>query len=100
MECRGEFVFKTLEKREGGIFTNDKGENIKYSESYLLKVDELKDGKINERKLKFPVDNKDFAKKLEDLTPYTRVIIVFDVTMYSSNCKIVPVNVLINQNTK
>ena len=52
MQARGKFVFKSLERKEGGKFINEKGEEINYGASYQLKVDENKDGVINERKLK------------------------------------------------
>ena len=49
MKCVGKFKFKGLVKREGGSFTNDRGQEITYKESYLLKVDESTENGIYER---------------------------------------------------
>lgn len=89
MKCKGRFVYKSLMKRDGGEFTNDKGEKIVYEPSYVIKCD---DDEGNERRLKFPVTNEKLANKLRELSPYTQVIIEFDVALYSSNARLIPID--------
>lgn len=91
MKCRAEFVFKSIEKRDGGEFKNDKGDTLKYDPSYILKCDEKSEQGINERKFKFPVTNKVLAEQLNCLEPYTKIELEFELTIYSSNCKITPI---------
>lgn len=90
MRCIGNFVFKSLEKRSGGEFTNDKGQAIKYDEAYVLKVDEETDKGIMERKFKFPTTNTMFFDSLKGLQPYTRVCIQFDISFYGNQVKALP----------
>jgi hypothetical protein len=90
MKCRGRFVFKSLEKRPGGEFTNDKGNVVKYKDSYILKVDEETEDGIFERKFKFSPDNKDLAENLSLLSPYSRVWIGFDIQLFGAQVKLVP----------
>ena len=94
MKAVGEFIYKSIEKRDGGSFTNERGQAVTYSESYLLKVDENKDGKIDERRLKIPKDNEILVQKFMRLDPYTRVKIEFDVQFYNNNIKVIPVNLV------
>lgn len=91
MKAIGEFIYKCLEKRGAGEFTNDKGENIKYGESYVLKVDEVVDGNINERKLKVDVNNTSLIDKLKQLKPYEKISLECDVVLYTNSAKVVPV---------
>ena len=90
MKCRGEFIFKSLEEREAGTFTNDKGENINYPSSFVLKLDEINENGINERKLKFPKENTELANRLNRLEPYTKIQLEFDVMIYGSQARITP----------
>lgn len=94
MRCQGEFVFKSIERREGGAFTDDKGRDIKFDPAYVVKVDELLNGKINERKLKFPIDNANLYNKLVKLDTYTKIKMVFDVTFYGLNSqpRVIPID--------
>ena len=69
MKAKGEFVFKGLDKRAGGEFLNDKGQKVSYNEAYVLKVDELVDGSINERKLKIDTANTSLIDNLKKLKP-------------------------------
>lgn len=91
MKCKGNFVYKSLEKRSGGEFTNDKGQVIKYDEAYILKVDEETDNGIMERKFKFPTTNKVFSDILRELEPYTRVCIEFDVSLFNNQVRLLPI---------
>lgn len=85
-------VFKGLAKREGGEFTNDRGQKVTYDESYLLKFDEEVNGEVFERRLKFPITNKQLANKLKDLDIYSKIVLICDVQLYTSSAKIVPVD--------
>lgn len=85
-------VFKGLAKREGGEFTNERGQKVTYDESYLLKFDEEVNGDVFERRLKFPITNKQLANKLKDLDIYSKIVLICDVQLYTSSAKIVPVD--------
>lgn len=92
MYCKGVVMFKGVEKREGGTFTNN-GEKINYDASYVIKFDEIKEGKINERKLKFPINNKMLYEKFSKFNPYTNVLLTSEVVFGQSACRLVPVDV-------
>ena len=100
MQTVGNFVFKGLEKREKGEFTNDRGQLIKYPESYQLKVDEIKDGVVNERKLKIAITNDTLVQKLFKKNIYDKIDLLCDVELSNSSlAKVVPVD-LVNSNNK
>lgn len=88
MECKERFVFKSVEKRGAGAFKNEKGETVEYPEAYILKVDENKDGKINERKFKFGANRSYLFDKLKNLEPYGDVDVIFDVIVYANSVKL------------
>lgn len=94
MRCKGNFVFKSLTTRDGGEFTNQEGQVIKYDTAYILKVDEETDNGIMERKFKFPTTNKEFAKALKELSSYTRVCIEFDVSFYNNQVRLLPIGLV------
>lgn len=94
MKAIGEFVFKGLEKRDGGEFTNDKGQAIKYNSSYVLKVDEVFEGSIDERKFKIPTDNTSLVDRLKGLKPYDKIKLECDVKLYANSAKVVPVAIV------
>lgn len=98
MRAKGNFVFKGLDKRAGGEFTNDKGQAIKYDESFVLKVDELVDGSINERKLKINVNNTTLLNELNKLKPYDKIDLECDVVLYQNSAKVIPVAVSASNN--
>lgn len=85
-------IFKGLSKREGGEFTNERGQKVTYDDSYVLKFDEDINGEAFERRLKFPITNKELAKKLKDLQTYSRIKLICDVQLYTSSAKLVPVD--------
>lgn len=87
-------VFKGVNKRDGGEFTNDKGQVIPYDPSYVIKIDEDVNGDMIERKLKFPVQNKVFYDKLSKLAPYTRIVLECDVQLFANNAKVVPFDIV------
>lgn len=85
-------VFKGLSRREGGQFTNDKGQQVTYDDSYVLKFDEEVNGEVYERRLKFPTTNKELASKLKELKVYSKIKLICDVQLYTSSAKIVPID--------
>jgi len=93
MDCKGIVMYKGIEKRDGGVFKNDKGQDVNYDSSYVVKFDEIVENKINERKLKFPVSNKVLYNKFESLRPYTQVEIICDVVLMQNACRLVPIDV-------
>lgn len=98
MRAIGEFVFKGLEEKAGGEFVNDKGQNIKYDGSYVLKVDEIQDDKINERKFKVDLKNTGLVDKLKKLKPYDKVTLECDIVIYQNSAKVVPIAIVDSNN--
>lgn len=94
MRCNGVVMYKGIEERKGGTFKNSDGKDINYDSSYIVKFDEIVEGKINERKLKFPVSNKSLFDKFYALEPYTSVEITCDVVLMQNACKLVPIDVV------
>ncbi len=95
MKTNGEFIFKTIEEREGGEFVNDRGQKIKYDGKYVIKLDEKsEDGKINDRR--FSIDKKDteLINQFKSLPTYSDVKIEFDVRIFNSQVRLVPVKLL------
>lgn len=90
MICKGSFIFRGLEKREAGTFKDDNGNEIKYSSSYLVKVDEIVEGKALERRFKFDLTNSKLASDFSNLQIYTPVEISFDVNIYPKSVTLVP----------
>ena len=99
MQAKGKFIFKSLQRKEGGKFTNDKGQEINYNASYELKVDENKNGVINERKLKIPESNNILIEKLNKKNAYDSIDLLCDIDFYGSVAKVIPVD-LIDSNNK
>lgn len=93
MKCKGEFVFKSVEKRDGGSFTNDKGQAVNYDMAYVLKVDELTQNGIFERKLKIDKANSVLLNKLQSLKPYEKINLICDVVLYGANARVIPVDI-------
>ena len=93
MKCKGEFVFKSVEKREGGSFTNQQGQAVQYDMAYVLKVDETNDEGIFERKLKIDKANTVLLNKLRNFKPYDKIILICDVVLYGANARVIPVDI-------
>lgn len=93
MICSGNFVFKEIEKRDGGEFVNQQGQKITFDPTYQVKVDENVEGKIQERIFKFKQTNKTLAQKFEDLKTYDSISIDFNVELYKNSVKLVPCEV-------
>ena len=87
-----EGVFKGVNKRDGGEFTNDKGQIVQYDPSYVVKFDENINGEIQERRLKFPITNKALYHKLSELDPYSKFTLLCDVQLFSANAKVLPMD--------
>lgn len=100
MRAKGEFVFKGLDKRDGGKFLNDKGKEISYGEAYILKVDEVTANDISERKLKVDANNTFLIDELKKLKPYDKITLECDVLLYQNSAKVVPVAVKSDSNNK
>lgn len=90
MKCRGKFKFKEIQGRPAGEFTNEKGQKIEYGASYALKVDEKTETGIKERTFKLPVDSP-LVPELQKYEEYSDIVIDFDVIIYNSSVRIVPV---------
>lgn len=93
MKAKGLFMFKSIQCRDKGTFTNkETGEIINYDACNVLICDELKDdGTVKERKFNFPLANKSLAEDLSSLEQYTKIELIFDVMLYSSNAKVEPI---------
>ena len=100
MQARGKFIFKSLERKDGGEFVNEKGQNVKFDASYQLKVDENNNGVISERKLKVSQKNDVLIQKLMKKNPYDPIELVCDIQMYGSMAKVIPVDLIDNSNNK
>lgn len=94
MTCKGIFVFKELKKIDAGSFTNkETGEIISYNESYKLKVDEFSDNGINERIFKIASDNTNCLNGLKNVSPYDKINIDFNLSLYTNGVKLEPINI-------
>lgn len=93
MICKGVVIYKGIEKRDGGSFKDASGRDINYESAYVVKFDENKDGKINERKAKFPSSNTYLYNKFVGIKAYTEVLLEFDVILTNNSCRLVPINV-------
>lgn len=94
MKAKGIFMFKSVQGRDKGSFTDKQtGEVIEYGACNVIVCDELcEDGQIKERRFKFELSNNLLAGELSALDPYTKIEITFDVVIYSSNAKVTPVS--------
>lgn len=99
MQCKGDFIYKSVEKREGGTFTNGNGQDINYDMAYILKVDEVTQNGIYERKLKIDKSNNTLLTKLGQLKPYDHITLLCDIVLYGANARVIPID-LVNSNNK
>lgn len=90
MKGTGEFMYKSIEAREGGKFTNDKGQEINYDACYQLNCDDLE---TNSVKFKVLTKDKELVETFRSFKPYTKVKIDFDIVIKNNNCKIIPIAV-------
>ena len=94
MQAVGEFVFKGIETRKAWELLNDKGDTVKYNEECILKVDEVVDGSINERKLRVDVNNTMLIDKLKKINPYDKFQLKCDIVLYQNSAKVVPIAIV------
>lgn len=93
MKAKGLFMFKDLQDREKGSFTNQEtGEVVEYDACKILVCDELDGSKIKERRFKLSDENASLINDLKSLEPYTKITLEFDVVIYNSNAKIIPIS--------
>lgn len=99
MNTVGAFVFKSISKRDGGSFTNEKGQVVNYDGSYIIQCDDNVNGKVIERLFKFPINNNELFKKLENLKVYSKILINFDIVLYGngSQVKLVATDVVVQE---
>ena len=100
MKCEGNFVFKSIEEKEGGEFTNERGQKVKYEPTYRITVDDTLGEKIVTRTFKFSKGNTTLAEKFKNLNPYDNVIIDFNIELYQSSVKLVPLDVICEEETE
>lgn len=97
MKCNGNFVFKSLTFRNAGIFKNSEGVDVNFPSAYILKVDEiLESGDINERKFKINDTNTMLVNALKRLQPYQKIILDFNLTLYTNRITLEVENVSID----
>lgn len=94
MISKGKFKFKSIDKRDGGEFTNDKGQVIKYDSSYVIKVDEQTENGIYERRFKVSSDNNVLLSKIQRLSAYDDIEMTFDIQFYGNSTKVVPTDIV------
>lgn len=94
MKCEGNFIYKGIEKRKSGEFTNERGRVIKYDTAYKVTVDEVNNGTVFTRVFTFPEKNVDLFNKFKELTLYSNIIIAFDVLIFGNNVKLVPYDMI------
>lgn len=93
MQCRGNFKFRGLQHVDAGKFVNGDGEEIPYKESYKLKVDEVTGEGVKELVFKIAPDSV-LIPKLREMKIYEDIQLLFDVLIYSSGSRVVPVGII------
>lgn len=94
MKCKSNFVFKTLTLRKAGVFKNSDGADIEYPAAYILKADEvLENGDINEHKFKIDQNKTVLINTLKDFEPYQKMVLTFEVTLFTNKVAIEVVDV-------
>ena len=94
MQCKGNFNFRSLDKRPGGSFTNANGEIIQYDACYVLSVDEVTSSGLQVRTFKISTSNEQILSKLKTKKVYENISILFNVSIYRSNIKLIPIDLL------
>ena len=93
MQCEGTFKYKGLTHVDAGSFKNDKGDTIQYKECFKLKVDEMTPQGIYERTFKIASDSV-LIPELMKFNVYQDIHLIFDVLIYASSCRVVPVGIV------
>ncbi len=87
MRCSNEVVFKGIDERAGGVFKNDKGQEIKYDKAFFVRFDEEVEGEYQERKVKFSGSDSGLYSRFKSLKSYDRINLVFDIILGNNSCK-------------
>lgn len=90
MKCEGNFLYKGIEERKGGEFTNERGQLIKFDPAYKITLDEIVNGKGETRTFTFPKNKVELADKFKNLKLYNEIIVAFDVVISKNIVKLVP----------
>ena len=90
MKCEGNFIYKGIEERKGGEFTNERGQVIQFDTAYKITLDEIINGKAVTRTFTFPKNNIELANKFKKLKLYNNILVGFDILISKSNIKLVP----------
>ena len=90
MKCKGEFIFRGIERKDGGNFINEKGETISYKPSYRVKVDEQTESGLKERIFKISEEENQLINDFQTLDIYQKIIMTFDVALYGTKVSLVP----------
>ena len=87
MKAEGTFIFKQIKARDGGEFTNQTGQVVKYNASHLVTFDEKDEkGELHERKIKVSNDQIELISFLSNIKAYSFVDLVFDVGFNQNGC--------------
>lgn len=87
MKAEGTFIFKQIKSRDGGEFTNQTGQVIKYNASHQVTFDEKDEkGELHERKIKVSNDQVELIAFLSKTKSYSWVDLVFDVGFNQNGC--------------
>lgn len=94
MKCEGNFIYKGIEKRQGGEFTNERGQVIKYDDAFKITLDEVNEGKVITRTFTFSKNNTELENKFKSLKLYDNIVVAFDVVISRNNVKLVPFDMI------
>ena len=94
MKCEGNFVYKGIEERKGGEFTNEIGQVIKYDPAFKITLDEINGSKVETRFFTFPIKNTELADKFKSLKLYSDIIVAFDIVISKKNLKLIPYDLI------
>lgn len=94
MKCEGSFIYKGIEKRKSGEFTNERGRVIKYDAAYKVVLDEIVNGTVLNRVFTFSDKNIELFNKFNGLKLYSNIIVAFDVVIFGNNIKLVPYDMI------
>lgn len=91
--CKGTVIYKGIEERAGGTFKGQNGQDINYDKAYVVNFDEITAKGPEQRKLKFPFNNKKLYEKFAAIDIYTKVQIDCEVVLGQSACRLTPIDV-------
>lgn len=94
MKCEGNFIYKGIEERKAGEFTNERGQVVKYDEAFKISLDEMEGSKVTTRTFTFPKNNTELANKFKNLKLYDNIVVAFEVVISRNNVKLVPFDMI------